>query len=181
LRNGFICLLAVACVCVCSGVTAAAQSSDSPAGGTNPANSRLNAAGWDRVTQLSPGTRLKITAMKNGGYCVLQSVSADGLVCLHGSTTHSVIRTDIKNIRLARRGRSAAVGLAIGLGAGAGVGAGIGSAINSSDSGSFLHVSGGKSAAVGAGIGAIIGGATGGLVGYATDLFSGAVLYKRQP
>ena len=82
---------------------------------------------------------------------------------------------------MARRGRSTAVGLAIGVGAGAGLGAGIGSAVNSSDSGSILHVSGGKSAAFGAGVGAILLGAAGAIVGYTSDVFAGPVIYRRQP
>ncbi len=134
---------------------------------------------WDSVQQLAPQTHLKIAADQHGGACVLQTVSPDGLVCLHGKGTRSVARAEIRSIKLARKGRSAGLGLAVGAGVGLAVGVGIGEAINGSDKGSFVHVSAGKSAAVGAGIGVIVGAGVGTLVGYGTDLFAGPVIYRR--
>ncbi len=171
------------CLVLCAGcffgVTALAQPMSPPAViGSATVVSPVTDS-WSPVTQLAPNTRLKVSATKNGGDCALQSVSASSLVCLHGSTTREVRREDIKSIKLARRGRSGAGGLAIGAGAGAGMGAGVGSAINSSDTGSLLHVSGGKSAGVGAAIGVLVGGAGGALIGYSADFFAGPVIYKR--
>lgn len=180
MKNSLIYLLGFTCICLSLGARAAAQTSNLPAGDTGSANRRMGELNpWRRVESLAPNSRLKVSATKNGGECVLQSVSADGIVCLHGRSTRSVQRADIKSIRLVRRGKSAVAGLAIGAGIGAGAGAGIGSAINSSDPGSFLHVSGGKSAAVGAAVGAVIGGAAGGLIFYGSDFLSGPVIYKR--
>jgi hypothetical protein len=180
LRNSFIYVLEFICICLSLGVHAAAQTSNPPAGDTGSANRRMGELDpWARVESLAPNSRLRIVATKNGGDCILQSASADGLVCLHGRNTRSVRRTDVKSIKFARRGRSAAGGLAIGAAVGAGAGAGIGSAINSSDTGSLAHVSGGKSAGVGAAIGVIAGGAIGGLIGYRNDLFPGPLIYKR--
>ena len=179
MRNSFIYVLEFICICLSLGAHAA-QTSNPPAGDTRSASQRMGELDpWARVESLAPNSRLKISATKNGGDCILQSVSADGLVCLHGRSTRSVRRADVKAIKFARRGRSAAGGLAIGAAVGAGAGAGIGSAINSSDTGSLAHVSGGKSAGVGAAIGAIAGGAIGGLIGYRNDLFAGPVIYKR--
>ncbi len=134
---------------------------------------------WERVQGLAPGARLRISAKPGGGSCVLESVSAQGLVCRHGASTRTVLRADIKSVKYASRGRSAGIGLLVGLGVGAGIGAGVGSAINSGDSGSLLHVSGQKSAGVGAAIGAAIGGIGGALIGSSQDLFAGAVIYRR--
>jgi hypothetical protein len=134
---------------------------------------------WAHVQQLAPGTPLKVGADKGGGACTLQSVSADSLVCAHGASTRSIPRTAIKTVKLARRGRSALLGLALGAGIGAGAGVGVGSAINGTDAPSYLHVSGAKAAGVGAAIGAIVGAATGGIVGYSADLFAGPAIYKR--
>ena len=173
-------LLGFTFICLSLGVPTAAQASNPPAGGTGSANQGVGELdSWARVESLAPNSRLRISATKNGGNCVLQAVSADSLICLRGRDTRSVRRADVKAIKFARRGRSAAGGLAIGAAVGAGAGAGIGSAINSSDTGSLAHVSGGKSAGVGAAIGAIAGGAIGGLIGYRNDLFAGPVIYKR--
>lgn len=180
MKNSLIYFLGCAYICLFLGAPVAAQNSNLPAGGTDSANRRMGELDpWKRVEDLAPNSRVKVSATKNGGDCILQSVSANGLVCLHGRSTRTVQRADIKSIRLARREKSAVAGLAIGAAVGAGVGAGIGSAINSSNTGSIVHVSGGKSAGVGAAIGVIAGGAIGGLIGYRNDLFSGPVIYKR--
>lgn len=180
MKNDSIFLLCLTSVCLMLGTAASAQSSNPIAGGTDSANQRI-ADPWKPVESLAPNSRLKISATRNGGDCILQSVSADGLACFHGRGTRTVQRADIRSIRIARRGRSVAGGLVIGVAAGAALGAGIGSVINSSDSGTIVHVSGGKSAGVGAGVGVIFGGAAGAIVGYSTDLFPGVVIYKRQP
>jgi len=44
--------------------------------------------------------------------------------------------------------------------------------------GSYLHVSGGKSAGVGAGVGAIAGGIAGVAIGHSADMFA-STIYKR--
>jgi hypothetical protein len=173
-------LLGFTFLCLPLGTSAAAQASNASAGGTDSAIQRAAAPdSWERIEQLAPNSLLKISAKRNGGKCVLQSVSADGLVCLHGRSIRTVQRSEIESIRFARRGRSALTGLGIGAAAGAGLGAAVGPAINSTDSGSLLHVAGGKSALVGTALGVIIGGATGGFIGYRNDLFPGPVIYKR--
>ena len=145
---------------------------------SNVSSQASASAPWAFVMRLPQGSRFNVKAKQGGGDCVLQSASEDGLVCLRGSTTRTVRREDIRRIRLLKRGRSAAVGLAIGALGGAGLGAGVGSAVNSSDSGSLLHVSGAKSAGVGIAIGSILGGLTGAIVGYSTNAFGGAIIYK---
>lgn len=134
---------------------------------------------WKRVQQLAPSTHLKVSADRHGGDCVLQTVSADSLVCLQGHSMRVLPRAEIKWIKLARRGRSTAAGL--GIGAAVGVGAGIisGAAINSSDQGNLLHVSAGKALGVGAAIGVILGATAGAVIGYTTNLSPGSVIYKR--
>jgi len=131
-------------------------------------------SGWARVQGLPANTEVHLQTDKQKTNCAVGSVTDDQLTC------SSVIyqRTEIKSVKLPRKGTSTVGGLLIGAGAGAGIGAGIGSAINSSDKGSYVHVSGGKSAGVGAGIGAIIGVGIGALVGHATDMFASTV-YKR--
>ena len=168
-------LVQVSCIMLLLATAAVAQSTV-----VNPASAPPQATGsWDPVTRLAPNTHLKISASKNGGSCILQSVDATGLICIHGSSTRSVQRADITSIKFARRGRSALIGLGLGAAVGAGAGAGIGAGINSADKGSFVHVSGGKSVAVGAGVGVILGGGVAALIGYSTDAFAGPVIYKR--
>ena len=133
---------------------------------------------WARVQQIAPNTHLKVSATHHGGDCLLQSVTPDSLVCAHGTSTRTLPRADIQQIKLARRGHSALLGLAVGAGIGAGAGAGIGAGINSTNQGSLLHVSGGKATAVGAAIGVILGGVTGTAIGYTTDLFASPTLYN---
>jgi hypothetical protein len=100
--------------------------------------------------------------------CVVISVTDDKLTC-----SQSVVsRSEIKSIKLLNKTKSTLGGLLLG----AGVGAGIGSAINAGDKGSFVHVSGGKSAGVGAAVG--IGVGIGAMFGHSTNLFATTV-YKR--
>ncbi len=168
-RGKAIWVLVFMCACLflrqglCQGVSAGANTEDA----------------WARIQQLAAGTQLKISAERKSGGCILQSASPDTIVCTRGSSTRSFARSEIKSIRLKRKGRSAAIGLGLGVGIGAGVGAGVGAGINSGDQGSLFHVSGSKATGVGAAVGAIVGGIAGALTGYATDLAAGPVLYKR--
>lgn len=134
---------------------------------------------WLRLQQIAPNTHLKVSATHHGGDCLFQSVTPDALVCAQGSSTRSLPRAEIQQIKLARRGHSTLLGAALGAGIGAGAGAGVGAAINSSNSNSLIHTTGTKSAGIGAAIGIILGTATGTAVGYTTDLFATPVLYKR--
>ena len=133
---------------------------------------------WARVQQIAPNTHLKVSATHHGGDCLLQSVTPDSLVCAHGTSTRSLPRADIRQIKLGRPGHSALLGLAAGAGIGAAAGAGIGAGINSTDQGNLLHVSGAKATGVGAAVGIILGGITGTAIGYTTDLFASPTLYK---
>jgi hypothetical protein len=131
-------------------------------------------ASWQSVQALSPQTRVQVKTDSQKTTCLITAVTDDKLTC-----SQSVLsRAEIKTIKLTNKAKSTVAGLLIGAGAGAGVGTGIGSAINAGNSGSYIHVSGGKSAGVGAGVGAIIGIGVGALVGHSTDLFA-TTIYKR--
>jgi hypothetical protein len=138
------------------------------------AQTTTSPASWQSVQALPPQTRVQVKTDSHKTTCLITAVTDDKLTC-----SQSVFsRAEIKAIKLTNKAKSTVTGLLIGAGAGAGVGAGIDSAINAGDSGSFVHVSGGKSAAVGAGVGAIIGIGIGALVGHSTDLFA-KTIYKR--
>jgi hypothetical protein len=130
--------------------------------------------GWQQVQALPPQTPVQVKTDHTKTTCLVTAVTDDKLTC-----SQSVFsRAQIKTIKLPRKAKSTVAGLLIGAGVGAGVGAGIGSAINAGNSGSYIHVSGGKSAGIGAGVGAIIGIGIGALVGHSTDLFA-TTIYKR--
>jgi hypothetical protein len=164
--------LTVSTVLACMGLSVSAQTAV-----TGPSDD------WRRVEQLSPHTKIKISADHRHTTCLVDSVDEEKLVCSHSSNGSAdqiaFPRPEIRKIRLSGRGHSALVGLGIGVAVGAGAGAGVGAAINSSDKGSFLYTSGGKAAAVGAGVGAIVGAAIGPLVGYASDWPGGTTIYIR--
>lgn len=100
--------------------------------------------------------------------CKLVSVEEDGLTCAAhgGAKTEAFPRSEVRSIKLARRGVSAAGAAAIGAGAGAGIGAGV------SGKGSYLPR--GKSVGIGVALGAVVGGA----IGFGTDLFRGPTIYE---
>jgi hypothetical protein len=139
-------------------------------------------SGWNRVQQLPAQTEVHVKADRKKVTCRIDAVTEDKLTCSstkgNGSSSYEFSRTEIKTVKLSRRGRSALIGLAIGAGVGAGVGVGIGSAINSGDTGSYVHVSGGKSAGVGAAVGALVGAVAGGAVFHSRDTFAPTV-YQR--
>lgn len=143
------------------------------------AQAGVDVDGWHRVEQLAVGTHVKISASHGGGECVVASVSTESVVCQHGSGSRAVLRGDVKAIRISRRGRSAAAGLAVGGGIGVGIGVASGLAYNSSDRNSLLHTTAGNSAGVGAAVGFVVGGAAGCLISVGKDLFAGPVVYRR--
>jgi hypothetical protein len=132
------------------------------------------AIGWQSVQALPPQTRVLVKTDSHKADCLVTAVTNDKLTC-----SQSVFsRSEIQSIKLLNKTKSTLTGLLLGVGVGAGVGAGIGAAINAGDTGSLLHVSGGKPAAVGAGVGAIIGIPIGALFGHSTNLFA-TTIYKR--
>lgn len=132
------------------------------------------ATGWQSVQALPPQTRVQVKTDSHKADCVVTAVTDDKLTC-----SQSVFsRSEIKSIKLLNKTKSTLGGLLLGAGVGAGVGAGIGSAINAGDKGSFVHVSGGKSAGIGAAVGAIIGVGIGALFGHSTNLFA-STIYRR--
>jgi len=134
-------------------------------------------SGWNRVQQLAAQTQVHIKADSKKVTCSIDSVTENKLTCssIKGKGgTYEFSRAEIKSVALPRRGRSAMYGLLFGAGVGAGAGAAIGSAINSGNTGSYLHVSGGKSA----GVGAIVGGIAGVAIGHSADMFA-STIYKR--
>ena len=140
---------------------------------TSPARAQT-ATGWQSVQALPPHTRLQVKTDSRKADCLVTAVTDDKLTC-----SQSVFsRSEIQSIKLLNKTKSTLTGLLLGVGVGAGVGAGIGSAINAGDSGSIIHVSGGKSAGVGAGVGAIMGIPVGALFGHSTHLFA-TTIYKR--
>jgi hypothetical protein len=132
------------------------------------------ATGWQSVQALPPHTRLQVKTDSHKADCLVTAVTDDKLTC-----SQSVFsRSEIQSIKLLNKTKSTLTGLLLGVGVGAGVGAAIGSAINAGDSGSIVHVSGGKSAGVGAGVGALVGIPIGALFGHSTNLFA-TTIYKR--
>ena len=138
---------------------------------------------WHHVQVLPTNTKVRITSDTKTVECAIDSVDDQQLTCsrshMAGAAHYVFPRAEVKKIKLSAKGRSTAGGAAIGIAVGAGAGAGIGAAVNSGTSGSYLHVSGGKSAAVGAALGGIILGGVGAAVGHSTDLFAGPVVYSR--
>ena len=105
---------------------AVAQSAatQTPAPAKPPAQTAAPAgSNWQRVLALPLGTYLHVGARTRHLPCTLKAVDPDTLTCERdtGVGTREVTfqRTEIKTIKLARRGRSALVGASIGGGAGA--------------------------------------------------------------
>jgi hypothetical protein len=124
---------------------------------------------WQHVQALPPGTAIQVQTRTSNAKCALKSVDADSLTCIHGKDL-VFQRSEIRSIKIPRRGRSALVGLAIGGGAGAGIGA----AVTASKGGWF---SGAGWDAIGAAILGTVGGAIGAGIGAATD-FTHSTVYK---
>jgi hypothetical protein len=68
---------------------------------------------WQHVQALPAGTSLHIDARSGNITCKLKSVTGDSITCTHAKET-TIQRSEIKTIKLAHRGRSAAAGTAIG-------------------------------------------------------------------
>ena len=122
---------------------------------------------WARVQALKPGTKILLKATSRHGSCVVKRIDADSITCASGD--HAVVaRTEVTEIKMPHRGRSAL----IGLGAGAGIGAIVGAA-TTNDSGQLVIVSKGAAATV---FGVLFG-VVGALIGALTD-FARTTLYR---
>jgi hypothetical protein len=137
-----------------------------------PAQTPMPPAGsnWQHVQALPLGTSIHVDAKKSHALCDLKTIDADTLTCERdtGVGTKEIIfqRPEIKNIKLARRGRSAVLGGLIGAGTGGLIGglAGIHS--------NYFAVHGAWAL-----IGAFAGGFAGAPTGYLTD-FSASTIYR---
>jgi hypothetical protein len=125
---------------------------------------------WQHVQVLPLGISIHVNAQKRHSLCTLKAIDADTLTCDRdtGTGTKELIfqRPEIKNIKLARRGRSAVLGGAIG----AGTGGLIGGIVDIHSSYFAVH---GAFALIYAFAGAFAGAPT----GYLTD-FSASTIYR---
>lgn len=140
--------------------------------GGNCATAQQPAAGsnWGRVQQLPPHTKVHISADHHSRTCIIESATDSTLVCTGG---HQFARTEIKSVKLTRRGISTLAGAGIGAGVGFAVGAG---AAHGSQSGQFNIVSNQDVWAAGALAGGVIGAA----LGAPTDFLRGPTIYRRE-
>jgi hypothetical protein len=140
-------------------ITAPAQTPQSPAG-----------SNWQHVQALPIGTSIHVNAQKRHALCTLKAIDADTLTCDRdtgvGSKELIFQRAEIKNIKLARRGRSAVLGATIGAGTGA-IAGGI-QGIHST----YFAVRGGWAM-----IYAFVGAFAGAPAGYLTD-FTASTIYR---
>jgi hypothetical protein len=128
---------------------------------------------WQHVQALPLGASIYVKARHSHSKCILKSVDADTLTCIHAQDV-VFQRSDIVNIKIPRRGRSTLVGLAIGAGVGAALGAAAGGDPCKSGSGFCVDpVSRGGAAAM---TSALVGG-IGAPIGYFTD-FTRSTVYK---
>lgn len=103
-------------------VVAPAQQTSSPGAPAAPAGSD-----WQHVQVLPVGTAIHIQARSSHALCALTAVDADSISCLRdtgvGNKPLTFQRSDVRTIKLARRGHSAVLGGAVAGGAGALAGA----------------------------------------------------------
>jgi hypothetical protein len=127
---------------------------------------------WERVRALPPATNIDVKAASGHFHCKVTQVTEDTLVCLHGKTSTTFERVNIRSIKIDRRGRSALVGGAVGGGglAIAGFAVTTGGSKDSFFGSNFLR---GPVTAGALGVGAVLGGGIGAL----TD-FSKSTVYK---
>lgn len=125
---------------------------------------------WQRVQALPIHTYFHVNARTRHSICTLTAVDAESLTCSHdtgiGSKLITFQRTEIKDIKLARRGRSAVLGGVLGASTGAIAGGiqGIGS--------NYFAVKGAFAM-----IYAFVGAFAGAPLGYVTD-FSASTIYR---
>jgi hypothetical protein len=111
---------------------------------------------------------MHVAASSGHSRCSLKSVTDDALICSRSDAKDLTFqRSDVRTIKLTRRGASAALGAAIGAGAGAAIGVGI-------FKGSGAYGTTPKAAALGAAIFAAIGAP----IGFATDFLAGPTIYR---
>jgi hypothetical protein len=141
---------------------------------TSDASSQPAKAGsnWERVRALPAATNIDVKATTGHVHCKVTRVTEDTLVCLHGETSTTFERVNIRSIKIDHRGRSALIGGAIGGGglAIAGVAVTSGGSKDSFFGSNFLR---GPVTAGALGVGAVLGGGIGAL----TD-FSKSTVYK---
>jgi hypothetical protein len=138
---------------------------------------------WRRVEQLSPHTKIKISADHKHANCFVDSVDDQKLVCSHSSKggvdSIEFSRQEISKIKLSRQGHSAVGGLGLGAAIGVGAGGGILEGINHANNPGGGFVTGKDAFGVGAAIGGVLGAGIGALVGHSTDWLAGPVIYAR--
>ena len=97
--------------------------------GNATARQPASAAGWTRLTQLTPGTEIRLflsDGRKLRGY--LQSATSDSLAINATISQETLSRAQIKRVQVKRpghRGRNTLIGLAIGTGGGLAFGAAV--------------------------------------------------------
>lgn len=138
------------------------------------------ADGWQRVESLPNHATVHVKSDSGAATCLLDRVDDAGLTCSSRDLHREFSRSQIKEIKTSRRGRSAAKDAAIGLGVGAGVGFVAFAALNGSDTGSMVHTSTSKASGAGAAVGGAGGVLVGAIVGCSRGFSSGTVVY-RQP
>jgi len=109
--------------------------------GNAPAQPTASTESWTRLTQLAPGTEIRVSlSNRKTVRGDLQSATPDSLAIHSAAGQETLMRAEIKRIQVKRkghRGRNALIGLAIGAGGGLAAGA----AIDHSDKGTLNLIS----------------------------------------
>jgi hypothetical protein len=140
-----------------------------------PPQPLLEGSNWQHLQALPAGASIQVSARTRHANCTFEKADDDTLTCTHGK---SILfqRSEVKSIKIPRRGRSTLIALGIGAGSGAIVGAAItGCSTAQKDSffGCFITPTRPQGAAIGAALFGVI--AT--PIGFFTD-FARSTIYK---
>jgi hypothetical protein len=124
-----------------------------------------NQAGWDKLSQLSPGQEIRVR--QNDGKSIrgnFRSVTGEAIVLSMTSGDHTISRLSVHKIST-KKGGHRKRNILIGAGIGAGAGLGGGAAYKGCPSGHcIVGPSHGQAIALGAGLGAILGAIVGAVI-----------------
>ncbi len=129
-----------------------------PGSGNDDSEADRGGTAWARVEQLRPGQTIRVVCAGQRSWTGrLSAVSADTVVLDVGGTQRKVTRSEVQQVQVKSRARSALIGLGIGAAAGVGVGyaAGSRSGLKSSEANTAVGLGAVLFAGGGAGIGAL--------------------------
>jgi hypothetical protein len=131
---------------------------------------------WQHVQALPIGASISVKARTGHQNCILKTVDADSLTCIHGKD-FLFQRTDVRSITIPRHGRSTLIAAGIGIGAGVAIGAATYNPCTAAEQKTFLGCLQIFSRGDLALVGGVVGGVIAAPIGYFTN-FAKSTVYK---